>query len=218
MIDQCGLGEEFLRHDDRLDRRLDLRLSGCGTGRSCRRFRRACRSPGEEVDFVEDAEDLVGVDGAESEIVVGIAAVVEVEAAEHVFDRAARRRSARCSARGSGGRCRRAPWPAVRLPRQRCRPCPSRRYRCGRTPARRACIRRASLLGARSACAARRPSSNHCLRWRMFCGAGIVGAVGKPERDDRAVDGLADRDGVRAVLRARASRTAGRDCRSEPHL
>ena len=35
-------------------------------------------------DLVEDAEDLVGIDGAQRQIVVGVAAVVEVEAAEHV--------------------------------------------------------------------------------------------------------------------------------------
>ena len=32
---------------------------------------------------MEDAEDLVGIDGAEGQVVVGIAAVVEVEAAQH---------------------------------------------------------------------------------------------------------------------------------------
>ncbi len=35
------------------------------------------------VKFMEDAEDLVGVNGAEGEIVVGIASIVEVEAAQH---------------------------------------------------------------------------------------------------------------------------------------
>ncbi len=34
------------------------------------------------MQFMEDAEDLVGIDGAEGEIVVGVAAVVEVESAE----------------------------------------------------------------------------------------------------------------------------------------
>ena len=33
---------------------------------------------------MKDAEDLVGIDRAQREIVVGIAAVVEMEAAEHV--------------------------------------------------------------------------------------------------------------------------------------
>ncbi len=37
-----------------------------------------------EMDLMEDAEDLVGVDGAEGEVVVGVAAVVEVEAAEQI--------------------------------------------------------------------------------------------------------------------------------------
>jgi hypothetical protein len=37
------------------------------------------------VDFVENAEDLVRIDRAQREIIVGIAAVVEVEAAQHVL-------------------------------------------------------------------------------------------------------------------------------------
>ena len=48
----------------------------------------SARSPGlplEEADLVEDAEDLVRVDGAQRQVVVGVAAVVEVEAAQHVL-------------------------------------------------------------------------------------------------------------------------------------
>ena len=41
--------------------------------------------PLEEADLVEDAEDGVGVDAAQREVVVGVAAVVEVEAAQHVL-------------------------------------------------------------------------------------------------------------------------------------
>src|SRR6202040_2360441 len=38
-----------------------------------------------EKDFVEDAEDLVGIDGAKSEVVIGVAAIVEMKTAEHVL-------------------------------------------------------------------------------------------------------------------------------------
>ena len=100
-------------------------------------------------DLVEDAEDLVGIDGAEGEIVVGVLAVVEVEAAESVRGGAARRRSARCWCPGSDGRCRRGLWPSGRRGARARGPCPSRRCRCDRRRARRACTRRA--------CAGRRP-------------------------------------------------------------
>ena len=36
------------------------------------------------MNLVEDAEDLVGIDRSQGEIVVGITAVIEVEAAHHV--------------------------------------------------------------------------------------------------------------------------------------
>ncbi len=39
--------------------------------------------PLEVQNLMEDAEDLVRIDGAHGQIVVGISAVVEVEAAEH---------------------------------------------------------------------------------------------------------------------------------------
>ncbi len=61
-------------------------------------------------DLVEDAEHLIGIDGSHGEIVVGVAPVVEVEAAEHVRDRAATPQSARCSAPGNDGRYPPAPW------------------------------------------------------------------------------------------------------------
>ena len=45
---------------------------------------RPCRVGG-VADFVEDAEDGVGIDAAEGEIVVGVFAVVEMESAEHLL-------------------------------------------------------------------------------------------------------------------------------------
>jgi len=42
-------------------------------------MRAAC---GGVVQFVKDSKDLVGIDGAEGEVVVGIAAVVEMESAK----------------------------------------------------------------------------------------------------------------------------------------
>jgi len=40
--------------------------------------------PFEVRNLVEDAEDLVGIDGAHGEVVVGVAAVVKVESRQHV--------------------------------------------------------------------------------------------------------------------------------------
>ena len=40
--------------------------------------------PFEHLDFVEDAEHLIGIDRAEGQVVVGVAAIVEVESAHHV--------------------------------------------------------------------------------------------------------------------------------------
>ena len=86
MVDEGGLGVEFLGGADGLDHRLDLRLQVVRLVDHVLDLRiHAAALPGEEVDLVEDAEDLVGIDGAEREVVVGVAAVVEVEAAEHVF-------------------------------------------------------------------------------------------------------------------------------------
>ena len=36
------------------------------------------------VNLVEDAENLVGIDGAQSQIVVGVPAIVEMESADHL--------------------------------------------------------------------------------------------------------------------------------------
>ena len=41
------------------------------------------RFPLKHSDFVEDAENLIGIDGAEREVVIGVAAIVEMEAADH---------------------------------------------------------------------------------------------------------------------------------------
>src|ERR1700733_14255487 len=41
--------------------------------------------PLEMKDLMEDAKHLVGVDRAQRQIVIGVAAVVEMEAAQHIF-------------------------------------------------------------------------------------------------------------------------------------
>ena len=139
-------------------------------------------APG-QMDFVEDAEDLVGIDGSQREVVVGIAAVVEMEAAQQVRCAAATPRSARCSGSRSGGRCPPARAPAVPRCGPGARPCPSRRCRCDRKPARRACIRPAGadrapvLVGALQRIFQPLDALANALRAR------VVGAVGQPQRD-----------------------------------
>ena len=51
-----------------------------------------------KADFMENTENLVRIDGAERQIVVGIAAIIEVKSAQHISDAAAKPQSARYSA------------------------------------------------------------------------------------------------------------------------
>jgi hypothetical protein len=78
-VDQCGLGEEFLRDGDGLDHGFDFALEVmtlidhvCDVGLL------ACL-PFEAANLVEDAEDLIGIDGAKGQIVVSITAIVKVK-------------------------------------------------------------------------------------------------------------------------------------------
>ncbi len=83
MIHQTGLGVEFLRGEDGLHHRLDLVLHVVTLVDDVGRGRRVRMLPAIELDLVKDAEGLIWVDGTERQIVVGVAAVVEVQAAEH---------------------------------------------------------------------------------------------------------------------------------------
>src|SRR5579862_106120 len=84
-IHQGGLGVEFLGGDGGLDHLFDLVLQVVTLVDHVGDFGAAAGLPFEERDFVKNAEDLVGIDGAQREVVIGVAAVVEVEAAQHVF-------------------------------------------------------------------------------------------------------------------------------------
>jgi hypothetical protein len=80
-VDEGGLEPKLLSCDDGLDRGLDLAFEVVALidhegNIEIRIFGKA------GVNLMEDAKDLVGIDGAEGEVVVGIAAIVEVEAAE----------------------------------------------------------------------------------------------------------------------------------------
>jgi hypothetical protein len=102
---------------------------------------------------------------------------------------------------------------------QSARPCPSRRCRCDRRPARRACIRRAGAGRGRARRGRRagllRASS---MRLRMDLRAGIVGAVGEPEGDVAGAElALAISMESRTCASAwRGSRRSG--LQSEPNL
>ena len=84
-VDEQRLGQQLVRQTDRLDGCLHLVLDAVrlidhvGDGQ---------RLPGPLLggdDLVEDAEHLVGIDAAYGQIVVGVFAVVEVEAAQDVL-------------------------------------------------------------------------------------------------------------------------------------
>jgi hypothetical protein len=78
----------------------------------------AFRSGG--VKLMEDAEDLVGVNGAQGQVVVGVAAVVEVESAEQAGVQQPRDDLLDILRSYSGGRYRPARAPAGRPVRARC--------------------------------------------------------------------------------------------------
>ena len=59
-------------------------------------------------DLAHDAEQLERIDRPDDQVVVGVLAVVEVEAAEQALATATAPRSARCSCPADGARCRRA--------------------------------------------------------------------------------------------------------------
>ena len=85
MIHQRRLGPQLLRHCDGLDHGFDFSLQimalidhvGDIGGRAGLPFKKA--------DLVKNAEHLVRVDRAQGQIVIGVAAVVEVESAEQIF-------------------------------------------------------------------------------------------------------------------------------------
>ena len=83
VIHQRGFREEFLRGGDGLDHLLDFRLQVVTLIHHVGDLGRVAGLPRIEADLVEDAEHLVRIDGAERQVVIGIAAVVEVESAEH---------------------------------------------------------------------------------------------------------------------------------------
>ncbi len=83
MVHDGGLGVKFLCRAHRLDHGFHLAFQivtlvdhVCHIG-ECAGF------PGVGVNLVEDAEDLVGIDRPKRQIVIGVSAVVEMEASDH---------------------------------------------------------------------------------------------------------------------------------------
>ena len=85
MIDDCGLREELLRDRHRLDHRLDLPLQIVTLVDHVGDVGAAPRLMLEQPNLVENAEHLVRIDRTQRQVVVGIAPVVEMESAEHLF-------------------------------------------------------------------------------------------------------------------------------------
>ena len=163
----------------------------------------------------EDQEELERVDRADDQVVVAVLAVVEMEAAEAALSRC--RSVTICSMltlcawwpRSTSTR-RAAPssWQSSELPS------PSRRGRSNRTPARRACTRRA----ARVRLGQRRVDLLQRLDEPLAAGgervlAGIVRPVGEPERDRVGCGLRGDRDAFEDVVDRRAPHAARPDCR-----
>ena len=85
VVDDRGLGIEPLRHVDGLDHRLDLAFEVVALIDDEGDVRARARLPFEEQDLVKDAKHLIRIDGPERQVVVRIAAIVEVEPSEHAF-------------------------------------------------------------------------------------------------------------------------------------
>src|ERR1035438_6873986 len=85
VVHQRGLGIKLLRGDRGLDGLFDLVFQVVALIDHVSDFGAPAGLPFEQRDLVEDAEDLVRIDGSQREIVVGVAAVVEMESAQHVF-------------------------------------------------------------------------------------------------------------------------------------
>ena len=84
-IDQRRFGKEFLRHGHGLDRLLDFPFEIVTLVDHVCDIGRFAGFPFEVANLVEDAKHLIRIDGPEGQIVVGIAAIVKVKAAQHVF-------------------------------------------------------------------------------------------------------------------------------------
>src|SRR5476651_2194887 len=82
-VDERRLGGQRLRLRHRLDHRLDLPLQVVALIDDVRDVGAGAGLPLEEPDLVEDAEHLIRIDRPQRQVVVRIAAIVEVKAAEH---------------------------------------------------------------------------------------------------------------------------------------
>src|SRR5580692_6367125 len=85
MADEAGLCKEFLRHGNGLKHRLDLSFQIVALINHVSDVGRFASLPLVEKNFMKDTEDLVGVDGAKSEIVIGVAAIVEMESTQQLL-------------------------------------------------------------------------------------------------------------------------------------
>ncbi len=141
MIDNGGFCKQFLSACDGLDHLLRLRLQVMALVHHVGDIGLVPGFPFEETDLVEDAEDLIRIDGAQGQIVVGKAAVVQMKAAQHavieepgydLLDVLGLVMMAGihqdCGLRPGG----------LREPAG---PCPNPQYRCDKKRARRVCIR-----------------------------------------------------------------------------
>src|SRR5580693_9259778 len=78
MVDEASLCEEFLRHGNCLKHRLDLSFQIVALINHVGDIGVFASLPLVKKNLMKDPEDLVGVDGAKSEVVIGVAAIVEM--------------------------------------------------------------------------------------------------------------------------------------------
>ena len=142
--------------DDAHHHRLDLRLDVVGLV-----DRQARQRPAAAHELAEDEEQLERVDRADDQVVVGVLAVVEVEAAEAILRGEDRDDLLDVHALRVVAHVDEHARPLAERAGRRAAPSPSRRGRWRRTPARRACTRRGTP--------ARRAAPRRRARARRAC-------------------------------------------------
>src|SRR5216683_734022 len=85
VVDERGLGEKLLGHSDSLNHGFNLAFEVMALVDHVTDFGLLAALRFKEKNLVEDAKDLVGINRSEGQIVVGVAAIVKVETAEHAL-------------------------------------------------------------------------------------------------------------------------------------
>ncbi len=179
---------------------------------------RAPRLPFEEPDLMEDPENLVRVDRAHRQVVVGIAAIVEVESAQHLFVEQPRHDLLdvlrQVVVAGIDQHLGLRPG----LARQQQRPSPVRHIGVVERGLERLVFHQHPLLRAQGRMHRRQTLFEPALTLADVGGARVVRTVGKPQRQVARLQVRRNARRSRRSGRSRAARTSGSGLPNEPNL